>query len=533
MVADAEAIEQEAPFAEVVPEERRAFRGSFSGYERDRLFYNTNGSDDRFVQSAYVFGLDADHDGRAAAPVDIDGDGDLDLALVTLQGLRLLENTASARHFARLRLAARGSGHAIGATVELSAGGAVRRDFVKITEGFQTQVGFDLHFGLGDATTIDAVEIRWPSGAVERWADLPVDRLLVISEDASDVAVRELDRWPDGTRPKVIGAPSLTVEAQQLDGGRAPLGEGRPTVVNFWAPWCAPCNVELPQLVNLAERYSGEVDFVGMSVELADLESVRASIDRFAIPYSQFLADQTVMERFFGDTSEAALPSTYVFDHAGRLRRLFRGAITEADLDSLLLSFSDEGVFEADLELVARTSFQAGDYEKAIGYYRRLLDADQRRVQPLYQIGIAALRLGNLDEAREALDQVVVRSPTNALAQFNLGLVRFRSGEVGEALRGFQAASALAGADPAVLHQLGNAAAEAGQFWLAGDAFDRALAANPASAEVWADKARVHRSRGQIDLARESYARALELDPANISLRQELDGLDTSRNPQR
>ena len=84
VVADAEAIEQGAPFTEVLLEERREFRGSFSGYERDRLFYNTNGSSDGFVQSAYVFGLDDDHDGRAAAPVDIDGDGDLDLALVTL-----------------------------------------------------------------------------------------------------------------------------------------------------------------------------------------------------------------------------------------------------------------------------------------------------------------------------------------------------------------------------------------------------------------------------------------------------------------
>ena len=515
-------------------EERREFRGSFSGYERDRLFYNTNGSSDRFVQSAYVFGLDDDHDGRAAAPVDIDGDGDLDLALVTLQGLRLFENRSAPQHFARIRLAAnRSQARAIGATVELTAGGTVRRDFVKITEGFQTQVPFDLHFGLGDVATIDALEVRWPSGAVERWDDLPVDRLLLVREGAAEIAVDALGRWPDGTRPHAIDALTPTVEARQLDGDVVPVAGGRPTVINFWAPWCAPCNVELPQLVSLAERFGDEVDFVGMSVELADLESVRASIDRFAIPYAQFLADEVVMERFFGTRDEAALPSTYVFDHAGRLRRLFRGAITEADLDALLLSFRDEGVFEADLELVARTSFRAGDYEEAIVYYRRLIDLDPRRVQPLYQIGLASLRLGNLEAAREALEQVVARSPTNALAQFNLGLVRFRSGEVGDALRSFQAASDLSGNDHVVLQQLGNAAAEAGQFWLAGDAFDRATALNSTSAALWADKARVHRSRGQIDRARESYTRALEIDPANVAIRQELDDLGVPGLPER
>ena len=317
----------------MLPEARRDFRGSFSGYERDRLFYNTSEPSDRFVQSAYVFGLDADHDGRAAAPVDIDGDGDLDLALVTLQGLRLFENTAAPRHFARVRLtASRAEVHAVGATVEVTAGGVVRRDFIRITEGFQTQVPFDLHFGLGSVTTIEALEVQWPSGDVERWTDLPVDRLLLVREGTAEVVVEALGRWPDGTRPNVIGAPTPTLEARQLDGDVAPIaGERRPAVINFWAPWCAPCNVELPQLVNLAERYGDEVDFVGMSVELTDLDSVRASIERFAIPYAQFLADETVMERFFGDGAQAALPSTYVFDQAGRLRRLFRGVLTEAD----------------------------------------------------------------------------------------------------------------------------------------------------------------------------------------------------------
>ena len=511
----------------MLPEARRDFRGSFSGYERDRLFYNTDDPSNGFVQSAYVFGLDADHDGRAAAPVDIDGDGDLDLALVTLRGLRLFENTAAPQHFARVRLtASRSEAQAVGAPVEVRAGGVVRRDFVRITEGFQTQVPFDLHFGLGSVTTIETLEVQWPSGDVERWTNLPVDRLLLVREGAAEVVAEVLERWPDGTRPGVIGAPTPTLEAQQLDGAMAPIaGVRRPAVINFWAPWCAPCNVELPQLVTLAERYGDEVDFVGMSVELADLDSVRASIERFAIPYPQFLADETVMERFFGDAAQAALPSTYVFDQAGHLRRLFRGALTEADLDALLLSFRDEGVFEADLELVARTSFRAGEYAKAIDYYRRLIDADPRRVQPLYQIGLASLRLGNVDDAREAFEQVVARSPTNVLAQFNLGMARFRSGDVGAALRDFQVASGLAGSDPVVLRRLGAAAIEAGQFWLATDLLDRAVAASPTSAPAWIDKARAHRARGQIEGARQSYTRALELDPTNDLIRQEFDAL--------
>ena len=182
-------------------------------------------------------------------------------------------------------------------------------------------------------------------------------------------------------------------------------------------------------------------------------------------------------------------------------------------------------MFEADLELVARTAFRVGEYAKAIDYYRRLIEADPRRVQPLYQIGLASLRLGNAGDAREAFEQVVTRSPTNVLAQFYLGMARFRAGDVGAALRNFQVASGLAGSDPVVLRQLGNAAVEVGQFWLASEALDRAVAANPTSAPTWIDKARADRARGQIDQARQSYTRALELEPTNDLARQGLDGL--------
>ena len=121
-------------------------------------------------------------------------------------------------------------------------------------------------------------------------------------------------------------------------------------MINFWAPWCVPCNVELPQLVNLAGRYGQDVDFIGLSVELTDIDSVRASIEKFNIPYPQFLASEAIMRQFFGGSDEAALPSTFVFDRKGRLRRLVRGAITETDIDRLLQSFQDDSLRAADLD---------------------------------------------------------------------------------------------------------------------------------------------------------------------------------------
>ena len=487
----------------MLSDRERDFRGSFSGYERDRLFYHPDGRFKKFVQSAYVFGLDYDHDGRSAAAVDIDGDGDLDLVELTAQGLRLLENTSPGRHFARVRLAAARSRSALGATVTLRAGGIVRQDFVKATEGFRTQVPSDLHFGLGDTTTIERVEVRWPSGKVEVWKDLAPDQVLLIHEGVSAVETERLPEWAENMRPSPVGAPSSSFEAQRLDGGSAPLAGGRPTVINFWAPWCVPCNTELPELVDLAGRYGNYVDFVGVSAELKDLDSVRASILKFGVPYPQFLGSDAVMQQFFGGSDQAALPSTFVFDRGGHLRRVVRGAIAGADIDRLLRSFQDESPRAADLTLLAKLSFDAEDYEKASQYYRRLADLEPDGVE---QAGVAW-------EHRRAQ------------ARFRLGVARLRSGRAVEAVGELRAALAVLGDDYAVLLQLGLAALDAGQLDVAADALQRAVRVMPDSATAWLQKARVHRARGDAEGASASYARALLLDPANESIRRELSAI--------
>jgi thiol-disulfide isomerase/thioredoxin len=387
-----------------------------------------------------------------------------------------------------------------------------RRDFVKITDGFRSQVPFDLHFGLGKAATIDSLEVKWPSGKVEVWNNLPVDQLLLVREGASTVESRPLERWPDSLRPRGPGAPRPTFDARRLDGPVAPVAAGgRPVVINFWAPWCAPCNVELPQLVRLADRHGKEVDFVGVSVERQDLESVRASIKKFGIPYAQFVSDDSLMERFFGSSEGAALPSTFVFGANGGLRRIFRGAITEPDVESLLSSFQEQGVRTTDLTLLARIALRMGDYDKAIEHYRK----------------ITALEPESLDQAGVAWEH------RRAQAQFFVGVARLRSGRPAEAVADFQAAIRLLGEDHDALVQLGIAAEAARLVEVASDALQRAVRVKPDSVPAWIQKARVHRTRGEIEAAKESYNRALMLDPRNASAREELAGLSAGISPRR
>ncbi len=123
--------------------------------------------------------------GRGSAAADIDGDGDLDF-VVTQAGRRALlfrNDQQLGHHWLRLKL--RGpspNSDAIGARVELVAGGETQRRQVMPTRSYQSQSELTLTFGLGSVATIDSLTIVWPDGSTQDASGLPVDQLHVIEK---------------------------------------------------------------------------------------------------------------------------------------------------------------------------------------------------------------------------------------------------------------------------------------------------------------------------------------------------------------
>jgi hypothetical protein len=74
---------------------------------------------------------------------------------------------------------------AIGATVWLTAGGTRQRADVISGASYCSQSDLRPHFGLGNATKVDKLEIRWPSGARETITVKAVDRLMTVTEKGS------------------------------------------------------------------------------------------------------------------------------------------------------------------------------------------------------------------------------------------------------------------------------------------------------------------------------------------------------------
>jgi hypothetical protein len=118
---------------------------------------------------------------RGLAAGDLFNDGKVDVVIEDLDGApMILRNQGSAgNHWVGLELQGTKSNRlAIGARVQITAGGMTQSDEVRSGGSYLSQSDLRLHFGLGSAKSIDSFEIRWPSGLVEKISgkSLAVDR---------------------------------------------------------------------------------------------------------------------------------------------------------------------------------------------------------------------------------------------------------------------------------------------------------------------------------------------------------------------
>jgi len=149
---------------------------TWSGYQPERLFRNLG--DGTFREMAADAGIDNLLDGRGVGVADFDRDGRLDVVQANARGPSLLYRNVSENtgHWIELRLrgagAAAGSNrNAIGAQVTVTtAAGGRSESYLRAVDGgngYAGQSSTRLHFGLGAATAVERVVIRWPSGRVE------------------------------------------------------------------------------------------------------------------------------------------------------------------------------------------------------------------------------------------------------------------------------------------------------------------------------------------------------------------------------
>ena len=144
-----------------------------------------NRGDSTFEDVSAHSGADDPGVGRGLAYLDMDGDGCLDLLVGNLGGhARLFRNTCrTGNSWLMVSLVGtHGNRDGIGARITLEAGGRTQIREVSGGRSFMGQHMRPAHFGLGSATKVDRVTIRWPSGTVQTLTDVPASQRVTVTE---------------------------------------------------------------------------------------------------------------------------------------------------------------------------------------------------------------------------------------------------------------------------------------------------------------------------------------------------------------
>ncbi|MAG92748.1 MAG: hypothetical protein CMJ48_03210, partial [Planctomycetaceae bacterium] len=346
--------------------ERIRTGGTWSGHERNCAFLNTGA--ERFADVSAVTGLDFPDDARGLATVDWDLDGDLDVwhSCRTAPRLRFVRNeTPQARHFVAFKLVGRSSNRdAIGARVELALGEKTLIKTVHAGDGYLSQSSKWVHFGLGDAASVERVSVRWPGGGVERFTGIGPDARYTLSQGEgraelwrppSREVTLEASRLP--TQDSTAGSrivlfdriPLPALSYQDGQGQRVSLlSEARgPVLVNLWATWCAPCVQELGELA----KQEGLLRDVGLNVLALSVDGLTEGGDsefsdalemmkQLEFPFEVGAADRELLDTLdvFQELlislrpESGQLPTSYLIDEWGRLAVIYVGPVEPEQL---------------------------------------------------------------------------------------------------------------------------------------------------------------------------------------------------------
>lgn len=123
--------------------------------------------------------------GRGAAFGDFDDDGSVDVVINNVHDTPDLYRTVALQknHWLTVRLVGTSSNRsAIGARVRAVTEDGRQTQEVRGGGSYASQNDLRVHFGLGGATMVDRLEVRWPNGLEESWRDLAVDRVVTLTE---------------------------------------------------------------------------------------------------------------------------------------------------------------------------------------------------------------------------------------------------------------------------------------------------------------------------------------------------------------
>jgi thiol-disulfide isomerase/thioredoxin len=125
-------------------------------------------------------------------------------------------------------------------------------------------------------------------------------------------------------------APSFTRTV--FDGKPVTLARGKLVLLDFWASWCAPCIVELPHLMDLQKRHSGQLQIIGVSMD-DDTKAPKDVVAHYHVNYPVVMGDVTLGKLYGG---VLGLPEIFLIGGDGKVIKSWRGDFKPGELDAAI-----------------------------------------------------------------------------------------------------------------------------------------------------------------------------------------------------
>ena len=138
-----------------------------------------------------------------------------------------------------------------------------------------------------------------------------------------------------GSRPKAADWSGISESGQNLSSEQL---AGVITVMNFWYAGCAPCRIEMPELIELQDQFlSDEVQFIGVNVrDTAETALAFARQVNLNFPSVMDAKTGSVVLSFTGVVTPQAVPTTLVIDSDGNVSARVLGRIDRGILETLI-----------------------------------------------------------------------------------------------------------------------------------------------------------------------------------------------------
>lgn len=115
--------------------------------------------------------------------------------------------------------------------------------------------------------------------------------------------------------------------------------QGKMLIVNYWATWCGPCRIEMPEMVALQKQYANKVQFIGIAIDEPGPTSQFAK--QIGVNYPILIGNNSAMDLMRSQGNNlGGLPFTVFFDAKGKLVGKHIGKISKTELETQIKKYA-------------------------------------------------------------------------------------------------------------------------------------------------------------------------------------------------